>query len=287
MSRKCGRQVRDERRVTLGSRSVVLQRRLKIAEWICQHGQMRVDELSEALSVSEVTIRSDLNYLEEQGLIVRSFGKAIAAKTIQPRERLALATLTKSLSTPMLRLARRILEPDQTILVGHGTLPLQIIPLLAEIQGLAIVLSSLEAVPLARTCFDGRIHILGGEIGSDDPGIEGSTALRNLEHYPLGVALLQAELLTADGGLLLATKFAEQFGRVACRRAERTVMLMDSPALSLEKRLSQIEIAAVTDVIFPAAPSSRSRDVLGACRFRVVQSDPGSAAHFSRYQTDR
>lgn len=248
---------------------------------------MRVDELSEALSVSEVTIRSDLNYLEEQGLIVRSFGKAIAAKSVQPRERQTLATLTKSLATPMLRLAARLLQPDQTVLIGHGALPLQIVPLLAEIQGLTLILSTLDAVPLARACFDGRTHVLGGELGMDEVSLEGSPALRALEHYPIGFALIQAEALTTEGGLLLPTKFAEQFARAACRRATRRVVLMDSPSISLERRPSQIEIEGVTDLIFPATPSGRSRDVLGMADFRAVPSDSGSAAHFSRHKSEQ
>jgi DeoR/GlpR family transcriptional regulator of sugar metabolism len=268
--------------MTLGSRGVVLQRRLKIAEWIRQHGQMRVDELSEALSVSEVTIRGDLNYLEEQGLIVRSFGKAIAAKTIQPRDRPTLATLTKSLSTPMLRLASRVLQPDQTVLIGHGALPLQIIPLLSEIHDLTLVLASIDAIPVARTCFDGRIHLLGGELGLDNGAIGGTPALRSLEHYPIGLAVLQAEALSIEGGLLLSSKFAEQFCRAACRRAERQVVLMDNASISLEKRPTQIEIEGVTDLVFPASPSTRSREVLNQAGFRPVPSDAGSAAHFSR-----
>ncbi|MGH7160060.1 MAG: DeoR family transcriptional regulator, partial [Acetobacteraceae bacterium] len=125
------------------SRSAVLERRLKIADWIRQHGQMRVDELSAALAVSTVTIRSDLNYLEEQGLLLRSFGKAIAAKVAR---RPAGEPLAKSLALPMVRLASRLIEADDALLVGHGALPLQIIPLLTELSGLILVLAALDAV---------------------------------------------------------------------------------------------------------------------------------------------
>ncbi|OYV39428.1 MAG: DeoR family transcriptional regulator [Rhodospirillales bacterium 20-64-7] len=266
----------------LGGRSVALQRRLKIAEWIREHGQMRVDELSEALAVSEVTIRSDLNYLEEQGLVVRSFGKAIATQSIQPRERPVAATLNRALTVPMLRLARRLLEPDQTVLIGHGALPLQIIPLVAEIQGLALVLSTLEAVPLARSCFSGFVHLLGGELGLEDAGIGGALALKSLEQYALGTALLQAESLSADGGLLLAHKFAAQFAGIASRRAKRCVVLVDSASLSLDQRAAEIAAAAVTDVIFPTSPSRRARSVLAAAGLHPVPAEAGPAAQFSR-----
>jgi len=260
----------------------VLQRRLKIADWIRQHGQMRVDELSEALAVSTVTIRTDLNYLEEQGLLVRSFGKAIAARTPYARERPAGEALNKSLALPMLRLASRIIEADQTLLLGHGDLPLQIIPLLAEIQGLSVVLAGLDAVPLARRLLDARLHLLGGELGADASSLEGSQALRSLEFYPITHFLMQAEMLNGDAGLLLASKVAERFCIAACERAARRIVLIEQPALSLERRLSELPLALLTDAIFPTQPSARLRDLLAAAGFVLLAAEPGSAEHFSR-----
>jgi DeoR/GlpR family transcriptional regulator of sugar metabolism len=268
--------------MTLSVHSAMLQRRLKIAEWIRQHGQMRVDELSTALSVSEVTIRSDLTYLEEQGLILRSFGKAVAAKTIAPRERANASLLSKALTLPMLRLASMLVEPDQTILIGPGVLPGQIIPLLAEFSGLSMVLSTLEAVPLARACLDGRVHLLGGELDVGAGTLEGVSALRNLVHYPVGIAVLEADGLTTSGSLLLPTKFGAQFLEAACRHAARSIVLVHAPSVSLETRPSQVPIKGATDLIFPALPSQRARLVLDDGGFRFVAAEPGMAVRFSR-----
>ncbi|HWA81093.1 MAG TPA: DeoR family transcriptional regulator [Acetobacteraceae bacterium] len=268
-----------------GNRSAVLQRRLKIAEWIRRHGQMRVDELSEALAVSAVTIRADLNYLEEQGLIVRSFGKAIAAKGVHARERAPTAPLAKAQAMPMLRLASRVVEADQTLLVGHGELPAQIIPLLAEIPGLTVVLASLDAIPLARLLLDGRVHVLGGEIGADASSLEGSLALRSLELIPLTHFILQAEMLSSDGNLLLRSKPAERFCTAASRRAARRIALIERASLSLEKRPSEIPLSLLTDVIFPTPPSASAREVLAAAGFHLAGEEEGAAAHFSCFHT--
>ncbi|HTU52873.1 MAG TPA: DeoR family transcriptional regulator [Acetobacteraceae bacterium] len=261
----------------------MLQRRLKIAEWIRQHGQMRVDELSEALAVSTVTIRADLNYLEDQGLLVRSFGKAIAAKSVRPAERPASQALAKAHALPMLRLASRVIATGHTLLVGHGELPVQVIPLLAEIQGLSLVLASLDAVPLARALLDGRVHVLGGELGSDAASLEGSVALQSLGLYPITHFVMQAEMLSSDGTLLLGSKPAERFCATACRRAERGIVLLERPSLSLERRPSAIPLDLATDAIFPSPPGGHAHDALLAAGFRLAGGEPGSATHFSRF----
>jgi DeoR/GlpR family transcriptional regulator of sugar metabolism len=269
--------------MTIGAKSAVLQRRLTIADWIRQHGQMRVDELSTALLVSEVTIRSDLTYLEDQGLIVRSFGKAIAAKSNTPRDRPAGLSLTKSMVVPMLRRAQGLIGADQTILIGPGPLATQIIPWLAEIPGIAVLLTNVEAIALARTCLDARIYCLGGEIGADGSSFEGSNALRSLDHYPLGWAVLDAEALSADAALLLSSKAAERLSEAAVRRAERSIMLVGNPALSLDRRAAQLPLDGLTDVILPGPPSNRARDILLHAGFRPIESDTGSEAHFSSH----
>ncbi|MHB1302697.1 MAG: DeoR family transcriptional regulator [Acidiphilium sp.] len=269
--------------MTIGAKSAVLQRRLKIADWIRQHGQMRVDELSAALMVSEVTIRGDLTYLEEQGLIVRSFGKAIAAKTATPRDRPVGAPLTRALLTPMLRRAQALIEPDQTVLVGPGPLATQIIPWLADIPGIAVLLTNVEAVPLARMCLDSRIFLLGGEIGAETGALEGAAALRTLDHYPIGWAVLDADALSAEAALLVPSKPAERIGEAALRRAARSVVLIGNAALSLERRAAQLPLAAATDIVLPTSPSSRARDILIAAGFRPVEAEIGTEAWFTSH----
>ena len=50
------------------------ERRLKIWEMVQEHGSVYVNNLSELFSVSKVTIRGDLEHLEEQGLAKRFRG---------------------------------------------------------------------------------------------------------------------------------------------------------------------------------------------------------------------
>ena len=53
------------------------QRREKILDMIREDGQVKVANLSRVFKVTEVTIRQDLERLEEQGFIVREHGGAI------------------------------------------------------------------------------------------------------------------------------------------------------------------------------------------------------------------
>src|SRR6266576_6989152 len=54
-----------------------VSRRIKILETLKTHGQVNVNELSEALGVTGVTIRNDLAQLEKKRVLIRARGGAI------------------------------------------------------------------------------------------------------------------------------------------------------------------------------------------------------------------
>ena len=58
-----------------------LMRREQITRMVADRGQVGVEELSELFSVSSVTIRNDLNHLNQKGLLIRSRGGAMARQT--------------------------------------------------------------------------------------------------------------------------------------------------------------------------------------------------------------
>ena len=53
------------------------QRRADLAEFVEEHGQATVGMLVEAFDVSGDTVRRDLQYLHEQGVVVRSYGGVV------------------------------------------------------------------------------------------------------------------------------------------------------------------------------------------------------------------
>lgn len=66
-----------------GSEMLVDERRHRIAEWVLAREAVTVAELSEGFGVSPVTIRIDLEVLEEQGMLKRNRGGAVATRVMR------------------------------------------------------------------------------------------------------------------------------------------------------------------------------------------------------------
>lgn len=53
------------------------KRRENIIDLLCEHGSVRVEQLSKQFAVSTVTIRNDLRFLERKGCALRAYGGAM------------------------------------------------------------------------------------------------------------------------------------------------------------------------------------------------------------------
>ncbi|PLL09767.1 DeoR/GlpR transcriptional regulator, partial [Klebsiella michiganensis] len=143
----------------------LLKRRLDIAEIVRKNGEIKVDDLAEMLAVSGVTIRNDLNYLEQQGYLKRSFGGAIY--TSQAGTPIALAqeapvVTDKALETEMARQIAAQIEDSETLFLGQGSILRKVIPFLAGYDELCLLLNDLAHVPLAQEFLNGETVLLGG-----------------------------------------------------------------------------------------------------------------------------
>jgi len=265
----------------LGSRSAVLQRRLKIAEWIRRHGTTRVDALSAALQVSAVTIRGDLAYLEEQGLIVRSSG---TARPTPVAETVAADPIPRSRLRPLLLAAAALVGPSGTLLLAPGSLTTQLIPHLPASDRLGLVLCSVEALLLARACMDGPLHLLGGRLGRDGSSLEGPWSVQALATHQIDLFVCEAAALASDG-VLLPTDLPPSLHQAAAQRADRTIVLIPGDG-QRPRGQTRLEYARISDVLLTAAPADGARKGAHPLANTGLRLRPPSAAGIVHYRRD-
>jgi DeoR/GlpR family transcriptional regulator of sugar metabolism len=233
----------------IGSRSIVLQRRLEIADRIRRHGSMRVETLSAELGVSAVTIRGDLSYLEEQGLILRTNGRARPAAPDRPapeRPRASAATLR-----PLLLDAAALAAEARSLLVGPGPVPAQLLPFLPPDPHRSVILCSLEALPVATTCLDGPLHLLGGRVLGDGVGLDGPEAVQALSFYRPDLFVLFGTGV-AGQRLLIPHEPPGTLHLAALRQAARTMALLLPQGRSRPDRSAGLDLDALDHLLLPA-----------------------------------
>src|SRR6185503_5997741 len=113
------------------------QRHLKILDEIRRTGAVRVQELTQALGVSDMTVRRDLHQLSKDGLIHKVHGGAILRldSSVEPGFE-AKAKLQLQSKSAIAQAAAELIRPGSAIALSAGTTTWNMASLVAKIPGL-------------------------------------------------------------------------------------------------------------------------------------------------------
>lgn len=139
-------------------------RRNEIRQMLFMHKRVSVQELSALFGISAVTIRKDLEQLENEGVAQRIYGGAILAEHALPP---ALHHADDRVRIALAETACEAIEDGDNIFLGSGKTCCYLAKMLDRFRHLSIVTNNITALgDLLRT--DARVYLLGGEVTSTD-----------------------------------------------------------------------------------------------------------------------
>ena len=123
-----------------------------------------VRELSRDFHASEVTIRKDLERLEQEGIAQRVYGGALLAENALPP---AMVHMEDNVRIALAETACNEICNGDSLFLGSGKTCCYLAKLLDRFHNLSIVTNNITALgDLLRT--DARVYLLGGEVTSTD-----------------------------------------------------------------------------------------------------------------------
>lgn len=179
------------------------QRRAEIIEALDAAGTLSTDDLAQRLRVSGETIRRDLQLLDQQRLIQRVHGGAMAAPQLR-REEPPYSVRVSADSTAKRRigdLAAGLVADGQTVVFDVGTTVLAVARALpTTFAGVTVTCSLVAAAELA-----GRpgleVLVAGGRVRAGDLAISNAHTVSFFDEIRADVAFLGSGCVSAEGGL--------------------------------------------------------------------------------------
>lgn len=170
---------------------------------ISEKQKVRVDDLSEMLDVSPVTIRRDLDFLDSKKLLVRTHGGATkleeASIPIAERKFLDSGVLNTQEKIQIAKRAAELLHEDDIIYVNSGTTTLSFI---AEITKKVRVITNNARAVANKVNTEIELMILGGEYRQQSQSLAGLLTLENIRNINSTYTFLGVNGLCADRGLM-------------------------------------------------------------------------------------
>lgn len=208
------------------------KRREEIMELIHSQGKVKVSELSEIYSLSEVSIRKDLEALEAQGQLSRIHGGAVGLNKLYLNMDLTERYKTNAASKKEIaELAAKFIDDNDTIMMNAGTTLTYVLRALRGKKNISIVTNSVQNATEAALYPDFNVILLGGELDSKYQFTYGQDAIRQLENYHATKCILSVDGISAESGLTLYYSNEAELARRMIECSDMSMVVADSSKL--------------------------------------------------------
>jgi DeoR/GlpR family transcriptional regulator of sugar metabolism len=202
------------------------ERHNRILELLAQNHRIEVTVLAELLDVSQVTVRKDLDQLEERGLIRRQHGFACFGSFDDVGRRIAYHY---DIKRRIAKAAAELVEDEETVMIESGSC----CALLAEEiannkRDVTIVTNSAFIANHIRHAPYGRVLLLGGEYQKNSQVVVGSITRKNCEYFMSDKFFIGTDGFTKRYGFTGRDHYRAQAVRDMAEQARQVIVLTES-----------------------------------------------------------
>lgn len=202
-----------------------------------QQGVVTVSGLSDALDVSDVTVRRDLTYLEGQNLLRRTHGGATALNHIvRDRPVSEKAAQHAEEKQRIGAAAAALVEDHDRIILASGTTVMHVarrLRMLAHGATLTAITNAMN-VALELTGLQGvEVHMLGGLVRTTSTSVAGPMAEKMLRQFTCRKLFLGVDGFDLQHGLTTSNALEAHLNMCMIAAAEQVVVVADASKFGL------------------------------------------------------
>lgn len=206
----------------------LLERHSLILELLREFGKVDVADLSSKLKVSAVTIRKDLDLLEEKKLLYRTHGGAILADPyIATRKVSEKEKLRPEVKRRIGLKAVELLSPQDALIIASGT-TVQAFARCIENMKLTVITSAMNVAMELLDKPDIEIIQLGGIIRHSSASAVSEYAIRMLDNFSCSKLFLGVDGIDPEYGLSTTHIQEACLNQAMIAAATKTIVLADS-----------------------------------------------------------
>lgn len=230
------------------------ERREEIADYVIEHGHVRIDDLVDHFGVSRMTIHRHIDRLAQHGVLRKLHG----AVTVQPSALYESAfryrvTVSRAEKDALARAALDHVEPGDVVMLDDSTTASAVAPLLADIDPLTVITNSVATASVLTGADDIDFICLGGKYHRTYNAYIGLVCETALAQLRANVLICSASAVTGTTAFIQDPNVVRVKRAMVAASAKRILLLDHSKfgrtALHVFDDLTRFDAVLVTDGI--------------------------------------
>jgi len=214
----------------------------RIVEQISTNGSVGVGDLAETLGVSSATVRRDLQLLEEQRLLARTHGGAVAHGVLYELPLRYRSARRQEDKARIAKAAAQRVADGSAIGMTGGTTTTEVARALSDRRQLTVVTNSLNIASELAVRPNLKLVVTGGVARAESYELVGPLAEAALASFNLDVVLVGVDGISVAAGLTTHHDVEAHTNRALIARARRVVVVTDS------SKIGQVAFARICDL---------------------------------------
>ena len=225
---------------------LTLSRRARINEIINKNGQVKINELVSIFNVSEVTIRNDLDQLEEKGLLIRTRGGGIKVQRVGIDYKLNdKSKLHAKEKQAIGKKAAELVQDSDTIIIDSGTTTLEAARNLSSSNNLTVITNALNIASQFINNENIKVVMLGGILRHTSLSLIGPIAETSIKNHYCDKLFIGVDGIDSRYGISTPNIEEAHLNKLMIEISKEVILLTDS---SKFLRRSFAFIAPISDI---------------------------------------
>lgn len=205
------------------------ERHSRILSLLQQNDSISVTQLSELFKVSEVTIRKDLSYLEQQKKLYRTHGSAIlispyiSDRHVNEKEKKNVAE-KRAIGAA----AAALVSQDDSIIIASGTTMAFLAREIKPVGRLTVITAAVPVTQILSQHADVDVIQLGGITRSSSVSVVGPFAESMLRNFNCSKLFVGVDGIDTEFGLTTTNMLEASLNGAMINAAQKVVVLADS-----------------------------------------------------------
>ena len=262
------------------SGSKVEARHQHILSLIHQRGYASNDELARQLGVTVQTIRRDVNFLAEEGLVTRHHGGAGLVSSVENIAYTERQVLNLPEKTAIAAIVAAEIPNRSSLFINIGTTTEAVARALTGHEDLRVITNNLNVAALLARETRFQVIITGGTVRSHDGGITGQSVCDMLGEFRADYGIIGISGIDEDGSLL-DFDYDEVRAARAIMRNSRQVYLVVTHAKFGRRPLVRLgHLSEISAMFTDRPPPPAIRQLLSEHGIRLhIAEAPATAEH--------
>lgn len=217
-----------------------------------------VSDLSSLFQVTEETIRRDLEKLEAEGVLNRTYGGAVLNESGQAKG-LHFYRRAKHHLAEKKQIAHKFLpylEDKYAIAADSSTTVMEVMKLLSDRDDITLLTNSTEAFKeLSQS--DIRLVSTGGEFDKNSLSLRGVITEEIISKYYVDICIISSKCLDLDSGASDSNDNEANIKRAMLKQAQEVALLVDHSKFDRKAFVSLIDLEYINYIVTDKRPSNK------------------------------